>query len=110
MRPVPLGQARCLVFVLDYLSPTAAVVSAKTDLPIFHAHRISGIRNGREVVIVKVLKPDGICHQKSPAVAERIRLLRPIIAAPGYTIETVLEQMAEFAITEIAGSLVWIEI
>src|SRR5215469_11082198 len=98
MRPVPLGQARCLVFVLDYLSPTAAVVSAKTNLSILHAHRVGGIRNGREVVIVKVLKPDGICNQKSPTVAERIRLLRPIIATPSYPIETVFEQMAEFAI------------
>src|SRR5215467_1270540 len=110
MRPVPVGQARCLVFVLDYFSPTAAVVSAKTNLPIFHAHRVGGIRNGRQVVIVRILKPDRICNHKSPAVAERIRLLRPIIACPSYPIETVLQQIAEFAITEITGGLLWIEI
>src|SRR5215472_18651992 len=110
MRSVPLGQTRCPMFMLDYLSPTAAVVSAKANLPIFHAHRVRGIRNGREIVIVKILKPNGICDQKPPAVAERIRLLRPIMAAPSYPIETVLEQVAEFAIPEFAGSLFWIEI
>ena len=96
--------------MLDNFSPTAAVISAKTDFTLSRCHGRSGIADSREIVIEGVLEPHTVYDHDSPASAIRIGFLRPMLAATSKTVETVLKQGAKFPEPKPRGRLLLIEI
>src|SRR5438270_13678103 len=66
---VPVGEARSLVHVLDYLPPAdAGVVGAETDLALLRAVGNDAHLGSAEVVVEQVLEPHARDEEEVPAV------------------------------------------
>src|SRR6266581_496254 len=107
---MPFCQRCRTVSMLDNFSPTAAVISAKTDFTLSRCHGRSGVADTREIVIEGVLEPHTVYDHDSPASVIRIGFLRPTIAATGKAVETVLKQGAKFPEAKARGCLLPVEI
>src|SRR6267378_8561528 len=110
VRPVPFCQSCSSALMLDNFSPTAAIISAKTNFTLSRCHGRSGIADSREVVIEGVLEPHSVYDHDFPASVIRIGFLRPMITATGKTVETVLKQGAKVPEPKPRGCLLVIEI